>query len=202
MKGEKVWILDTRHELTFGSGHVKGSVNIGLNGTFALWVGAVIPTDVHLLLVTEPGKEQESILRLARVGYEKILGYLDGGIEAWKSAGEPVAVVNTISAEEFEKQFNADNKASIIDVRKKGEFGTAHLTTANHVCLSEVAKRMSEFDKTQKHYVHCAGGYRSMIAVSMMQKEGFTNLINIDGGFSAISKTNMPVAVEEGVSCS
>jgi rhodanese-related sulfurtransferase len=162
-----------------------------LNGQFAPWVGALIP-DVkqQLLLITEPGMEEESIKRLARVGYDFVIGFLDGGIHSWKEAGFETDTVGRITAEELENQFNAETV--LIDVRKPGEFSAEHVDGAKSIPLDFMNNYLSEFPKDKHIILHCAGGYRSMIAASILKARGWDNLVDVIGGFGAITKTSIP----------
>ncbi|ELR71270.1 Metallo-beta-lactamase family protein [Fulvivirga imtechensis AK7] len=184
-------ILDTRMPGDFEKGFIKGSINIGLNGQYAVWVGTLININDPLILVTEPGKEEEAVLRLARIGYENVKGFLKGGIEAWV---EPLERIQSI---EPEKVASRIKKGSVVlDVRKHGEFNTAHIKDALFITLAEMPDNLSGLDKEKDYLVHCAGGYRSMIAASIMKKEGFKNPINVYGGFGAIQQTNIGIESE------
>lgn len=187
--GQDVILLDTRDPDQFEKGFIPGSVNIGLNGQYAPWVGALIDTKKRLILLTENGKETEAVLRLARVGYENVSGYLAGGIAAWKNAGKPVETVNSISAGDFVGTIKGDDL--ILDVRKAGEVEGGMLEQAQHVCLSRLMDQMDTLKKDEHYYVHCAGGYRSMMAVSLMKKYGFKNLTNVLGGMGKIKETGI-----------
>jgi hydroxyacylglutathione hydrolase len=184
-------MLDTRNPEVFAEGFVPNSINIGLNGQFAPWVGALIP-DVkqELLLITEPGMEEESIKRLARVGYDFVIGFLDGGINTWKEAGFETDTVGRITAEELEQQFNTETV--LIDVRKPGEFAAEHVDGAKSIPLDFMNNYLSEFPKDKHIILHCAGGYRSMIAASILKARGWDNLVDVIGGFGAIAKTSIP----------
>ena len=184
-------MLDTRNPEVYAEGFVPNSINIGLNGQFAPWVGALIP-DVkqQLLLITEPGMEEESIKRLARVGYDFVIGFLDGGMNAWKEAGFETDTVGRITAEELEDQFNAETV--LIDVRKPGEFAAEHVDGAKSIPLDFMNNYLSEFPKDKHIILHCAGGYRSMIAASILKARGWDNLVDVIGGFGAIAKTSIP----------
>ena len=185
-------VLDTRTAAAFCKGFIPGSVNIGLGGDFAPWAGALI-VDVKkpLLLITETGKEQEAITRLSRVGFDKVLGHLKGGFEAWIEAGKETATINRITAKQFEQEYHA-TESSVIDVRKESEYTTSHLEHAVLKPLAYINTWMPEVPTTQTVYLHCAGGYRSMIAASILQAHGYKNIIEIEGGYAAISKTNLP----------
>ncbi|HRN40953.1 MAG TPA: rhodanese-like domain-containing protein, partial [Vicingus sp.] len=179
-------IIDTRTQHDFKEGFIPSSIFIGLNGQFAVWVGALIPDlNQKILLVTDEGKEEESVLRLARVGYDNCIGYLKGGFNHWKNAGKPVDTIVSISAKELEKIASA-KEVKIIDVRKPTEFLSERLEQAESFPLNEINKWLNKIDKNEPKYLHCAGGYRSMIATSILRKEGYQNIIDIEGGTNAI----------------
>jgi glyoxylase-like metal-dependent hydrolase (beta-lactamase superfamily II)/rhodanese-related sulfurtransferase len=184
-------VLDTRNAMEFSKEFIPNSISIGLEGQFAPWVGALI-TDVKqgILLITESGKEEETVKRLARVGYDNVIGYLDGGIEAWKNAGKQVDNIGRITAEEFEVKFAT--KPIVIDVRKPGEFSGEHVEDAISIPLDFMNDHMAEFPKEQPFILHCAGGYRSIIASSILKSRGFNNFVDVIGGYGAISKTTVP----------
>jgi hydroxyacylglutathione hydrolase len=184
-----VTVLDTRSADEFEKGFIPGSINIGLNGQFAVWVGTLIQIDKPLVLVTSPGKERESVLRLARVGYEMVNGYLEGGIVSWKGQ---IHNVKSISAEQM-KDFDVE----VLDVRKPGEWNIGHLKDAKFVPLADMTGNLEGLDKNSKYIVHCGGGYRSMTAISIMKREGFTDLINVYGGFSAMVSAGLEMVTEE-----
>lgn len=183
-------ILDVRNENEFASGHIPNSIFIGINGAFAPWVGALI-LDIKqpILLVTPLGKEAETIKRLARVGYDATIGYLDGGLETWKNAGFELETVNCISAETLEEKIKEN--IAVFDVRKPGEFTAEHLNEAPSTPLDFLNDHLSEFPKEKEFYLFCAGGYRSMIAASILKARGYNNVINVNGGFAAIKKTGI-----------
>lgn len=184
-------MLDTRNPEVFAQGFIPNSINVGLNGQFAPWVGALIP-DVkqQLLIITEAGMEEETIKRLARVGYDFVLGYLEGGFNAWKNEGNETDTVGRITAEELEAQFNAETV--LIDVRKPGEFAAEHVDGAKSIPLDFMNDYLSEFPKDKHIILHCAGGYRSMIAASILKARGWDDIVDVTGGFGAIAKTNLP----------
>lgn len=184
-------MLDTRNPEVFAQGFIPNSINIGLNGQFAPWVGALIP-DVkqQLLIITEAGMEEETIKRLARVGYDFVLGYLEGGFNAWKNEGNETDTVGRITTEELEAQFNAETV--LIDVRKPGEFAAEHVDGAKSIPLDFMNDYLSEFPKDKHIILHCAGGYRSMIAASILKARGWDDIVDVIGGFGAIAKTNLP----------
>ncbi len=190
---EEALVLDVRTQADFIKGHIPNSIFIGLNGQFAPWVGALI-TDLKqpLILVVPEGQSEEAVTRLSRVGYDNTLGYLEGGIEAWKSAGKDIETLESITADEFSERAKADN-INILDVRKDGEFKSSHLETAQHFALDDINQNMSKIDKEKTYYVHCAGGYRSVIAASILKARGFNNLVDIAGGFGAIKNTDLPM---------
>lgn len=187
-------ILDTRPAGDFAQGFVPQSINIGLKGDFAPWVGSMIQ-DVRqpLLLVTETGTEEETLIRLSRVGFDNVVGYLDGGFETWKGANKESDKIDRITPEEFAGRVNVVSD-SIIDVRKDSEFAIGHVENAHSKPLTEINDWISSVDPNEHFYLHCAGGYRSMIAASILQARGFRNFSEIGGGFNAISKTDVPVA--------
>jgi len=191
--GTDAVILDTRKAQEFSEGFVPNSINIGLDGQFAPWVGAMLP-DIkqQVLLITELGMEEESVKRLARVGYDNVIGYLDGGFAAWNSLSKEVDTVNRISADEFAERFKKN--PVVIDVRKPGEFAAEHVDGAKSIPLDFINEDMAEFPKDQQFIIHCQGGYRSMIAASILKSRGYDNFLEVIGGFGAISKTAVPTS--------
>lgn len=187
-------ILDTRKAADFAEGFIPNSINIGLESNFAMWVGELIPDlQQEILLVAENHeKVEEAIIRLSRVGYDHAIGYLEGGFEAWAKAGKEVDSVNRITAEELER-LEEIQAAPIIDVRKKSEFDSEHLINAVNIPLNEISQRLSEFPKDKHFVVHCAGGYRSMIAASILKQRGFDNFVDVIGGFNEIKLTHLAV---------
>ncbi|WP_026628648.1 MBL fold metallo-hydrolase [Dyadobacter alkalitolerans] len=186
-------ILDTRKPEDFSKGFIPNSINIGIQGGFAPWVGALIPDlKQNLLIVTEPGMEEEVVTRLARVGYDHTIGFLNGGFEAWVQAGKEVDSVENVSADAFEKVYNEESP-EVIDVRKPAEFEAGHIDGAKNLPLDYINDLMAEFPKNKTLYIHCAGGYRSMIAASILKSRGIDHVINIEGGFGAVEKTDVPV---------
>ncbi len=189
-------ILDTRKQQDFVKGFVPGAVFIGIDGQFAPWVGALINDLAQpILLVCEAGREEECITRLARVGYDNTIGYLQGGVEAWKAAGKAVDTLTSITAQEFEQQYAAD--LQVLDVRRPGEFEGGHLSNADNKPLDYINDWTGLLNNTQTYYVHCAGGYRSVIAASILRARGYHNLVDVAGGWGAIKNTHLPV--ETGV---
>lgn len=192
-------ILDTRNSEEFIQGFIPGSVSIGLNGRFAEWAGSLLPFDVPLLLVSEPGKEKESIIRLARVGLDKVQGYLEGGYEAWKENGEKTDLIIDVEADELMMDIPFDKNLVVVDVRKPVEFADGHLQDAINIPLNEMADpgSMANFDDKHNIYVHCAGGYRSVIAASLLKRQGLHNLRNISGGWNKIKEQEKAEIVKE-----
>lgn len=184
-------ILDVRHENDFVKEHIPGSIFIGLNGNFAPWVGALI-RDVNqpLLLVTPEGKETEAITRLSRVGFDNTLGYLQGGMEAWKAAGFETDSVHSVSPEVFASSL-AEKDTIVVDSRKPGEFNSGHVINAVNIPLDFVNEQLNEVPKDQDFYIHCAGGYRSVIMSSILKARGYHNMINVEKGFGGIKNTNV-----------
>ncbi|WP_190810686.1 rhodanese-like domain-containing protein [Flagellimonas sp. S3867] len=185
-------VLDVRHQDDFARGHVPRSIFIGLGGSFAPWVGALI-ADVEqpILLVAPEGKEEETITRLSRVGFDGTLGYLEGGIDAWKSAGKDVDKVDSVKAETLKQKL--DSKVPVYDVRKESEYNAEHVEEAKLTPLDFLNDHLSEFPEKETFYVHCAGGYRSMIAASILKSRGIHNLVDVAGGFKAIKEAGIPV---------
>lgn len=183
-------VLDVRHQNDFAAGHIPRSVFIGLDGSFAPWVGAMI-RDVQqpIILVAPEDRLEEAITRLARVGFDNILGYLQGGFAAWKAAGKETDTVAQVTAEEYARLSKAE-KPAVFDVRKPGEYQSEHLSGAVNAPLDELNNYLKEFPETGDTYVHCAGGYRSMIAASVLKARGIHNLVDIQGGFGALKKTD------------
>lgn len=177
-------VLDTRTPDAFEKGFIPGSMNIGLNGQFAIWAGTLLNYKKPIVLICDPGKEEETIIRLARVGFENIKGYLEGGFETWRSAGESIATIRSVEPEEIQKMMAKGWK--VLDVRKPGEFENGHINNAKTLHLQAFESRINELDKNTPYLVHCAGGYRSMIAASIMAQYGFTNFVNVHKGWSAI----------------
>lgn len=185
-------ILDTRSLTDFAEGFVPRSINIGIDGDFAPWVGAMVAEVKHpLLLVTDPGREEEAITRLSRVGFDHVLGYLDGGFAAWQAAGRETDHVERVAAEEAARQIKA-GKAMVIDVRKESEYAAEHLEAAYSRPLAYINDWIHELPTDRPLFLHCAGGYRSMIAASILLARGYRNLTDIVGGFQALAQTDVP----------
>ncbi len=191
-KETKALILDSRPPQVFSEGFLPNSINIGLEGNFAMWVGELIPDlkQEILIVAANPEKVEETIIRLSRVGFDFAVGYLEGGFEAWKNAGKEVAIIKRITAQELEQQ---NHNIPIFDVRKISEFQSEHIVDAINIPLNEISNRMEDFPKDQTFILHCAGGYRSMIAASMLKQKGFDNFVDVIGGFGVIKNTKLPI---------
>ncbi|WP_413997801.1 MBL fold metallo-hydrolase [Flavobacterium sp. W1B] len=185
-------ILDTRKNGVFAKGFIPQSINIGIEGDFAPWVGALI-ADVKqpIILVTEIGQEEESVTRLSRVGFDKLIGHLEGGFETWKKAAKEIDTINRITAEEFSKEVKI-GESKIIDIRKESEYCAEHVEEAFSKPLATINEWLKDIDPKEPFFLHCAGGYRSMIAASILQARGFRNFSEVEGGFNAIAKTTVP----------
>lgn len=180
-------VLDVREAQTFAKGLIPNAINIGIEGQFASWVGTLIPDlKQPILLVAEAGKEEEAITRLARVGYDNCIGYLQGGMKAWKEAGKEVDTVTSISAEDFSGLLAENQALTAFDVRKKSEYDSEHVIGVENLPLDFLNDNMAQINPAKTYYIHCAGGYRSMIAVSILKARGFDKLIDVAGGFAAI----------------
>lgn len=181
-------LLDTRPADLFAKGFIPNSINIGLDSNFAMWVGEMIP-DIkqQILLITEPGMEEESIIRLARVGYDHAIGYLDGGFTTWTDASKEVDRIERISVDDFASELSNGN-AKVFDVRKKSEYDSQQVVDAENIPLNQINDHLASFPKDQRFILHCAGGYRSMIAASILKARGFDNLVDVVGGFKAIEE--------------
>jgi hydroxyacylglutathione hydrolase len=184
-------ILDTRKAEDFGKGFVPNSINIGIDGGFAPWVGALIP-DIKqtILIVADEGREMEVVTRLARVGYDHAIGYLNGGFQAWKNWGKEYDEVKMVDVATFAALEEKDPSINILDVRKKSEYFSEHIVNAENLPLDNINDNFTEIDKNKTYYVHCAGGYRSMIYISILKARGYENLIDVNGGFKAIKESN------------
>lgn len=185
-------VLDVRKPAEFAAGHIPGSWFIGIDGQFAPWVGALI-TDLNqrIVLITPVGRETETVMRLSRVGYDNCVGFLNSGFDAWKNAGKTVDSIKSISAEEFAKAY-AQNEITTLDVRKPGEYDAKHLNKVEHHPLDFITDWQDDLDKSKTYHIHCAGGYRSMIAASVLKAKGYQNVVDVAGGFAAITKTSLP----------
>jgi len=185
-------VLDVRNQIEFIDGHIPRSIFIGLDGGFAPWVGALLAdVEQKILLVVPPGREEEAVTRLSRVGFDKTLGYLQGGIEAWKNAGKEIDTLESVDAETLKEKMQSN--VPIVDVRNDGEFATAHIPEAKHSPLGFLNDYLKEFPDNKKFYVYCAGGYRSVIAASILKSRGINNVVDVAGGFAAIRNAGIPV---------
>lgn len=190
---EHALVLDTRHQDEFSTSHVPGSIFIGIDDNFAPWVGALIPDlQTPILIVSNEGRQQEVVDRLARVGYDNPIGYLEGGFAAWVAAGEETDSIPEITAETFEHIYNAE-PFNLLDVRRESEYNAQHILGAQNFPLDFINKNMTSIDREEQYYLHCAGGYRSMIAASILKARGFEKLINIKSGFNALQETGLPM---------
>lgn len=197
---EGAWILDTRPSAVFTQEFVPGAISIGLDGRFAEWAGSLLPLKQPLVLVTEAGKEEESIVRLARVGIDNVQGYLKGGMEAWKDAGEQLDMIIDIEPDELAMDIPHDNRLEVIDVRKQSEFDAGHVKGAYNAPLDTLMDpaNVAMIDSDNNLYVHCAGGYRSVIAASLLKRQGYHSLRNVLGGFAKMKQVkNMPVVIPQ-----
>jgi glyoxylase-like metal-dependent hydrolase (beta-lactamase superfamily II)/rhodanese-related sulfurtransferase len=195
-KNSDTIVLDVRHQDNFKDGYVPNSIFIGLAGGFAPWVGSVLKkVEQNILLVCENGQENEAITRLSRVGFDNVVGYLKGGFNNWKNSGEEIEKIESIKANDLEVII--ENNISLIDVRACGERKNGLLDNSLGMPLNNIDNEYKSLEKSTKHYIHCAGGYRSMIACSLLKKEGYNSVIDIQGGFAAISKnTNLNITIE------
>jgi len=195
---ENVVVLDTRPATEFTQGFVPASIFIGLEGRFAEWAGNILPFDKSILLVASIGKEKEAVTRLARVGLDKVIGYLEGGFETWQKGGEPIDLIIDIEADELAMDLPFDDNLVVVDVRKETEFAVGHVKDAINIPLTELTDvgNMADIDDHQNIYLHCGGGYRSVIATSLLKQQGFHNVRNILGGWTAIKEleTKIPLA--------
>ncbi|MEY2595153.1 MAG: hypothetical protein RI965_425 [Bacteroidota bacterium] len=182
-------ILDTRDAQVFAKGFIPNSINIGIDGSFAPWVGSMIP-DIkqQILIVADAGREKEVVTRLARVGYDYCIGYLEGGFEAWKKANKETDLIRSISAGELKKEMEKNKNILILDVRKESEFTSEHIKGAENVPLDFINESAKQVDPNKTYFVHCAGGYRSMIFASTLRARGYNNLIDVKGGFKSIKE--------------
>lgn len=195
-------ILDTRKASIFTNGFIPGAINIGLEGRFAEWAGNLLNFTDPIVLVTETGQEEESVLRLARVGFENVAGYLEGGFDTWKDAGRPIDLIINVEPDELALDMPFDENLVVVDVRKEIEFGGGHVKGAQNIPLESLSDpgSMAYLEDTQNIYVHCAGGYRSVIACSVLKRQGIHNLRNVTGGWTAIQENGkIPVEKESAV---
>ena len=187
-------VLDVRHQSDFAQGHIPRSIFIGIDGSFAPWVGALIKdVEQPILLVADEERLEEVITRLSRVGFDNTLGYLKGGFKAWKNSGKEIDQVESITAEDF-AQVQKAKAIHVVDVRKESEFLSEHIIGAENVPLDDLNQHLDQFSNTETNFIHCAGGYRSMIASSILKSRGIHNLVDVQGGFSAIKNTDINVS--------
>lgn len=202
IKDDTVIILDTRDSNGFIHGFIPGAISIGLDGRFAEWAGMLLPFDKTILLVTDAGKEEETAVRLARVGFSTVEGYLEGSFSAWQAAGEKIDMIVEIEADELAMDLPHDKKMVVVDVRRETEFADGHIKGALNIPLNDMTDpaSMANLDDTKNLYVHCAGGYRSIIAASLLKRQGIHNLYNVMGGWATIKEQkNIQVAKETSV---
>jgi rhodanese-related sulfurtransferase len=185
-------VIDTRDAQTFAKGFIPNSINIGIDGSFAVWVGALVPDlKQEILIVSDEGREEEVITRLARVGYDYCIGYLKGGFESWKSDGREIDTITSITTEELANIIEKEGDVNILDVRKNSEYLSEHVIDAENAPLDYINDSMTKVNKDKTYYVHCAGGYRSMVFNSILKARGFDNLIDVKGGFDAIKDSGL-----------
>ena len=199
---QDVMILDTRKAADFTQGFIPGSIFIGLEGRFAEWAGTLLPFHQRIILVTYSGQEEETIVRLARVGFDKVEGYLNGGFDAWKNAGEKIDIIIDVEPDELALDIKHDPNLVVVDVRRETEFGDGHIKDALNLPLSEMndVAQIANFEDNQNLYIHCAGGYRSVIASSLLKRQGYHNLRNVLGGWAKIKEdTNITIEKEASV---
>ena len=196
---EDVILLDTRHATQFSDGFVPGAIFIGLEGRFAEWAGSLLPFDKPILLITEPGQEKETVTRLSRVGFQKMEGFLKGGFDTWKTAGEKIDLIVNIEADELMMDIPFDNNLTVVDVRREAEFANGHIEDAMNLPLGDMidVAQLAQFEEHQNLYVHCAGGYRSVIASSLLKRQGVHNLRNVTGGWDKIKEQEKIKIIKE-----
>ena len=193
-------VIDTRSKEVFPKGFIPGSIFIGIDDTFAPWVGALVPDLMQpILIVADQGKEEEVVIRLARVGYDNPIGYLQGGIDAWKKAGHALDSIREISSEDFARYYRTKGNINLLDMRRESEYKTEHLLNAENFPLDFINRNMSQLDSSKTYYLHCAGGYRSLIAASILKTRGFQKVTNIKGGYKMLRATKLPRTKHEEV---
>lgn len=199
MQDENMIVLDTRQAAEFTKGFVPGSISIGLEGRFAEWAGSLLSFDTPMLLVTEPGQEKESIIRMARVGFDKVQGYLEGGYKAWQNSGEKIDIIVDVEADELMMDIPFDPNLVVLDVRKPTEYAEGHLPEAVNIPLNDMTDpgSMANIEDQQNVYVHCTGGYRSVIAASLLKRQGIHNIRNVVGGWNKIKELEKVEIVKE-----
>lgn len=194
VENEGALILDTRHKDEFRTGFIPGAIFIGIDGSFAPWVGALIVDLQQPIVVVAPdGREEEVVTRLARVGYDNTLGYLKGGMNSWKADGKEVDTIDSINAKEFNKQWDEKKISDVLDVRKPSEFLSQHIVGAHNFPLDYINNNMHKLDRERTYHVHCKSGYRSMIFASILKSRGFSNVTDMIGGWQAIEEVNVPI---------
>jgi rhodanese-related sulfurtransferase len=188
---EEALVLDTRTKEEFAKGFIPGSIFIGVDGSFAAWVGALI-TDLKqpILFIAEPGREEEVVTRLARVGYDNSIGYLEGGFKTWKKAGEEVDSVEEVTPIVFEELFKR-KKLNVLDVRKESEYNAEHLVGVKNFPLDFINSRMNKIDRNEKYYLHCVSGFRSLVAASILKARGIHDVVNVKEGYDELSKLDL-----------
>jgi rhodanese-related sulfurtransferase len=199
MMSEDTIILDTRNQADFVKGFIPSSINICLNGKFTEWTGSFLPLDKPILLVTEPGKEKETVIQLARPGFDKVQGYLNGGYETWKNAGEKFDLIIEVEPDELLMDLPFDKNLVVLDVRTETEFADGHLPEAINLPLSEMndPASMGNIEDHHNLYVHSAGGNRSVIACSLLKRQGIHNIRNVVGGWNAIKEQEKVKVVKD-----
>ena len=199
MAGEdEVLLLDVRDKEEFVKGFIPGSIFIGIDGSFAPWVGALIENlKQKILLITPEGREEETVMRLARVGYDNAIGYLKGGFKAWNEAGKPTDSIESIDVSKFKNEYESDKERTVLDVRKPGEFDSAHLERAKHFALDYINKNMGMVSPKENYFLHCRSGYRSTVASSILKARGYNNLINVIGKFEDMQSAGLPTKETE-----
>ncbi|HEX4875117.1 MAG TPA: rhodanese-like domain-containing protein, partial [Chitinophagaceae bacterium] len=186
-------VIDTRQKEAYAAGHIPGSIFIGIDDNFAPWVGTLV-TDLKqpVLFFADEGREEEVVIRLSRVGYDNTLGYLHGGLQAWKDEGFETDSLKEIASHDFATLYQMDAEhINLLDVRRKSEFESEHLVGAENLPLDFINQQMAQLDRNKKYFVHCAGGYRSVIMCSILKSRGFVNLVNIKGGYKSLSQTGL-----------
>ena len=198
-KDQDTIILDTRSAAEFSQGFIPGSIFIGLEGRFSEWAGSLLPFNQPVLLITPPGREEETASLMTRVGFTRFAGYLDGGIETWKQAEEPMDMIINVEADELAMDIPFDPRLVVVDVRREAEFGDGHVAEATNIPLNELTDpaSMGNIEEDQNLYVHCSNGYRSVIACSLLKRQGIHNLRNVVGGFDQIKAQDKIDIVKE-----
>jgi rhodanese-related sulfurtransferase len=199
VESEGALVLDTRAPQIFKDGFIPKSINIWLRNDFAPWLGTLV-SDIRqpIVLVCDEGNEEEAVTRMSRVGYDACRGYLKGGFAAWRSAGKEIDTIDSISPETFAERLKAGGPMRVFDLRRPSEWDRGHLAVAEPLPLAEINERMAEFSRKEPNYLHCASGFRSMIAASILKARGYENVVEVARGFSGISKTDAKLAVSAG----